>query len=88
MQLSAAATTRARQRAAQAQYRMFGPALPTQTITILLALVFSVINPVILVAALISFCTSIVVDTYGWVYAYRCVVRRHPRSSASARCPM
>ena len=71
VQVSAAATERARRRAAQAQYRGFGPILPNHTITLLLSLVFCIVNPLILVAAIANFCTAAVVERYGWIYAYR-----------------
>jgi hypothetical protein len=36
-----------------------------------LSLVFCIINPLILVAAIANFCTAAVVERYGWIYAYR-----------------
>eukprot|EP00775_Hariotina_reticulata_P002150 gene2150-2468_t len=52
-------------------YRMFGPVLPEQSIVLLLGLVFSVIAPLVLLAALVFFMMSLLVDTYNWVWVFR-----------------
>jgi hypothetical protein len=51
--------------------RMFGPVLPEQSIVLLLGLVFSVIAPFVLLAALVFFLMSLLVDTYNWVWVFR-----------------
>jgi len=50
---------------------MFGPVLPEQSIVLLLGLVFSVIAPFVLLAALVFFMMSLMVDTYNWVWVFR-----------------
>lgn len=70
-QVSAAATARARRRAAQAQYRMFGPSVPDHTIAIGLGLIFSCINPLVLVAAFVYFVVANTEQRYQWLYVYR-----------------
>ncbi|KAF8057761.1 CSC1-like protein [Scenedesmus sp. PABB004] len=52
-------------------YRMFGPALPEASVMLLLGLVFAVVSPLVLVAALIYFGATLVVESYQWVYVYR-----------------
>jgi hypothetical protein len=52
-------------------YRMFGPTVPEHSIILLLGLVFSVIAPLVLVAALIFFCMALLVESYNWVWVFR-----------------
>ncbi|WIA11265.1 hypothetical protein OEZ85_011390 [Tetradesmus obliquus] len=52
-------------------YRMFGPSVPEHSMMLLLALVLSVIAPLVLAAAFVFFCMAIVVESYNWVWVFR-----------------
>jgi hypothetical protein len=50
---------------------MFGPSVPEHSMILLLALVLSVIAPLVLCAGFVFFCMAIVVETYNWVWVFR-----------------
>ncbi|KIZ05265.1 Uncharacterized protein RSN1 [Monoraphidium neglectum] len=66
-----AGTPRARARAWQLQTCAFGGRIPDQTIIMLLGIVFSCIQPLILVSMLIFFAMSLLVEKYNFVYVFR-----------------
>jgi hypothetical protein len=66
-----AGTARARARSWQLQVTAFGPRIPDMTIVLLLTLVFSCIQPLVVVAGLIFFATSLLVEKYNLVYVFR-----------------
>lgn len=48
-------------------HRMFGPTIPEHSIILLLGIVFSVLAPLVLVAAVIFFGMALLVESYNWV---------------------
>jgi hypothetical protein len=50
---------------------MFGPTIPTHSMMLLLSVVFSVIQPFVLVCGLIYFAMSLVVESYNWGWVFR-----------------
>ena len=50
---------------------MFGPTIPTHSMMLLLSVVFSVIQPFVLVCGLMYFAMSLVVESYNWGWVFR-----------------
>ncbi|CAL5228475.1 g11617 [Coccomyxa viridis] len=65
-----AATERAKARLWQRQIQKYGPIMPQHTITILLGLVFCVMNPIITPVCLIYFLITTVTEKYNLLYVY------------------
>ncbi|CAK0785988.1 hypothetical protein CVIRNUC_009201 [Coccomyxa viridis] len=65
-----AATERAKARLWQRQIQKYGPVMPQHTITILLGLVFCIMNPIITPVCLIYFMIITVTEKYNLLYVY------------------
>jgi hypothetical protein len=50
---------------------MFGPAVPSHSIILLLSVVYSVIQPFVLLCGLAFFLMALVVESYNWGWVFR-----------------